>query len=307
MARMMAKEAANANEANRQSRTPLGYDAVRGEVRAVAREQRILLIGFGNMGQALARGWLASGRRPENIRAVDAAASARDAAFASGLRACATVAEACKRFRPQVVVLAVKPNQVAAVLAACAAEEIRSAVYLSIAAGKTLAHLAAGLGAGAAVVRAMPNTPAAIGKGISALVANSAVTRAQRALCGELLEAVGAVTWLDDEKHMDAVTAVSGSGPAYVFLLIECLESAARDVGLPADIAKQLALATVAGAAAYAEVAKEPPAELRRRVTSPGGTTQAALEVLQSERGLADLMRRAVEAAARRSKELAST
>jgi pyrroline-5-carboxylate reductase len=274
----------------------------------VAREQRILLIGYGNMGQALARGWLAAGRPAGTIRAVDASAAARDAAFTSGLRASATVAEGVSGFRPTVVVVAVKPNQVSAVVAECAAAGTGSAVYLSIAAGKTIAQIAAGLGADAAVVRAMPNTPAAIGKGITALVANAAVKPSQRALCGELLAAVGAVTWLTDERHMDAVTAVSGSGPAYVFLLIECLERAGRDLGLDGEVARELALATVAGAAAYAERSAEPPAELRRRVTSPKGTTQAALDVLQAERGgLADLMKRAVAAAAARSKELAST
>jgi len=204
-------------------------------------------------------------------------------------------------------VLAVKPNQLAAVLDECRVRGSRGAVHLSIAAGKTLDRLAAGLGADAALVRAMPNTPAAIGKGITALVANEAVTPEQRALCGELLAAVGAVAWLDDERHMDAVTAVSGSGPAYVFLLVECLERAALDLGLTPALAKQLALATVAGAAAYAESADVSPAELRKRVTSPNGTTQAALDVLMAERGgLAEILKRATEAAARRSRELST-
>jgi pyrroline-5-carboxylate reductase len=162
------------------------------------------------------------------------------------------------------------------------------------------------LGAGAAVVRAMPNTPAAIGRGMTALVANAAVSRGQRALCGQLLAAVGAVAWLDDERHMDAVTAISGSGPAYVFLLIECLERAAVELGLDAKLATQLALATVAGAGEYAARAPEPPAELRRRVTSPNGTTQAALDVLMAEPGLRELLARATAAAAKRSRELSA-
>ena len=152
----------------------------------------------------------------------------------------------------------------------------------------------------------MPNTPAAIGKGMTALVANPAVSGAQRALCGELLAAVGAVAWLDDERHMDAVTAVSGSGPAYVFLLIECLERAAIDLGLDAALAKQLAIATVAGAGEYAAVAGEAAAVLRQRVTSPNGTTQAALDVLMAEPGMRELLARAVRAAAERSRELAT-
>jgi pyrroline-5-carboxylate reductase len=270
----------------------------------VARDTRVLLIGFGNMGQALARGWLARGRAATAIRVVDTASGARSAAAALGLAASERVAPQSAAV-PDVVVIAVKPNQLATALVELA-PGARGSVFLSIAAGKTLAQLEAGLGAGAAVVRAMPNTPAAIGQGISALVANSAVTPAQRALCEELLAAVGATAWLDDEGDMDAVTAVSGSGPAYVFLLIECLERAAVDAGLAPELARRLALATVAGAGAYAAAADEPAAELRRRVTSPGGTTQAALEVLGAEHGLGDLIGRAVRAAAKRSRELSA-
>ena len=270
-------------------------------------QERVLLVGFGNMGQALARGWLAAGRPPASIRIVDTAGPAVAAAAVLGLAASPRVADVDARFHAAVVVLAVKPNQLAAVLEECRARGDRDAVYLSIAAGKTLAQLGAGLGAGAAVVRAMPNTPAAIGKGMTALVANAAATPAQRALCGDLLAAVGSAAWLDDERHMDAVTAISGSGPAYVFLMIECLERAALELGLAPELAKQLALATVAGAAAYAEQADAPPGELRRRVTSPNGTTQAALELLMADRGgLAELLERATDAAARRSRELSS-
>jgi pyrroline-5-carboxylate reductase len=270
-------------------------------------QERVLLIGFGNMGQALARGWLAAGRTPATVHVVETAPAALAAAASLGLGASSAVAQVDTTFRPAVVVLAVKPNQLGAVLAECRARHSRGAVHLSIAAGKTLEALAAGLGADAAVVRAMPNTPAAIGKGMTALVANAGVTSEQRALCGELLAAVGSIAWLDDERHMDAVTAVSGSGPAYVFLLVECLERAALELGLAPALAKQLALATVAGAAAYAERADVPPAELRRRVTSPNGTTQAALEVLMAKPGgLAELLEHATQAAARRSRELST-
>jgi pyrroline-5-carboxylate reductase len=217
------------------------------------------------------------------------------------------VAAALEDFRADVVVLAVKPSQIGSALGECSAAVGATAVWLSIAAGKTIASLAAGLGAKAPVVRAMPNTPAAIGKGMTALVANAAVTAEQRALCTDLMTAVGAVAWLDDERHMDAVTAVSGSGPAYVFLLIECLERAAVDLGLAPELARQLALATVSGAGAYAAVADAGPAELRRRVTSPNGTTQAALEVLMDDdHGLSALLTRAVRAAAARSRELSA-
>lgn len=265
-------------------------------------QQQILLIGFGNMGQALVRGWLAKGRAAATIRVVDPVASSRRAAAELGVSAHESLSQVAA-VRVDVAVLAVKPNQLADVLPACAGLAAAGAVILSIAAGKTLATLTAGLGR-AAVVRAMPNTPTAIGKGITVLVANAAVSAEQRALCTELLNAVGAIAWIDDERHMDAVTAVSGSGPAYVFLLIECLEQAGRELGLEADLARQLALATVAGAGAYAAAADTEPAELRRRVTSPNGTTQAALDVLMAQPGMVDLFSRALRAAADRSREL---
>jgi pyrroline-5-carboxylate reductase len=265
-------------------------------------QQQILLIGFGNMGQALVRGWLAKGRAAATIRVVDPVVSARRAAAELGVVAHESVGEAAAR-RADVAVLAVKPNQLSDVLPVCTGLAASGAVMLSIAAGKTLATLTAGLGR-AAVVRAMPNTPAAIGRGITVLVANPVVSSEQRALCTDLLSAVGAVAWIDDERHMDAVTAVSGSGPAYVFLLIECLEQAGRELGLEAALARQLALATVAGAGAYAAQADAEPAELRRRVTSPKGTTQAALDVLMAQPGMAELISRALRAAAERSREL---
>jgi len=266
-------------------------------------KERIILVGFGNMGQALVRGWLANGRDARSIAIVDAMPAARAVAAQLGVAAAERLAGAARGI--DVVVLAVKPNQLVDVLPQCGALAREGAVVLSIVAGKTMAAIEKGLGEGAAIVRAMPNTPAAIGQGITALVANAAVTRGQRTLCGELLAAVGAVAWLDDERHMDAVTAVSGSGPAYVFLLIECLEHAAVELGLDAALAKQLAVATVAGAGAYAAAAAEPPAELRRRVTSPNGTTQAALDVLMAKQGMRELLLRATESAARRSRELA--
>jgi pyrroline-5-carboxylate reductase len=202
-----------------------------------------------------------------------------------------------------VVVLAVKPDQLAAALARFRPPAEAGAVFLSIVAGKPLALFARLLGP-AAVVRAMPNTPAAIGRAMTVLCSNHAVTEAQRALCQSLLSAVGETAWLADERHMDAVTAVSGSGPAYVFLLIECLTEAGVDVGLDRDLARQLAEVTVAGAGAYANASDEPAAELRRRVTSPGGTTQAALAVLMGDDGLTELIKRAVRAATVRSREL---
>jgi pyrroline-5-carboxylate reductase len=272
----------------------------------VSANTQVLLVGFGNMGQALVRGWLAKGRDAATVRIVDSASAAHAAARDLGVAASVSVVEAARGFRADVIVLAVKPHQLGAVLDDCRANAASGVVFLSIAAGKTIAQLGAGLGAGAAIVRAMPNTPAAVGQGMTALVANGAVTAAQRALCGELLAAVGAVAWLVEERHMDAVTAVSGSGPAYVFLLIECLEQAAVELGLDAPLARQLALATVSGAGAYAAQADIDAAELRRRVTSPNGTTEAALGVLMAEPGLRELLVRAVRAAAERSRALSA-
>jgi len=272
------------------------------------RDTRILLVGFGNMGSALARGWLARGLDPAALRAVDPAERARAAAGALGIAASDSVAAAAEH-APDVVVLAVKPGELAAALERCGALRTRAGdapLYLSIAAGKTLASMLAVLGERAAAVRAMPNTPAAIGQGMTVLVASRAVDSARRALCTELLAAVGEVAWVEDEGAMDAVTAVSGSGPAYVFLLIECLEQAAIDVGLDPELARRLATVTVAGAGAYARAATVPAAELRRQVTSPQGTTAAALEVLLGADGMPGLLRRAVRAATQRSRELAA-
>jgi pyrroline-5-carboxylate reductase len=266
--------------------------------------EQVLLMGFGNMGQALVRGWLAHGRPPGSIRVVDPEPRALAIARELGVAAAASLEGATAGGAPDIVVLAVKPNQLGAALPQVANRSTARTVFLSIAAGKTIASMAAGVGASAAVVRAMPNTPAAIGKGMTALVANAAVTATQKALCTELMSAVGAVAWLDDEAQMDAVTAISGSGPAYVFLLTECLERAGVELGLDAALAKELALATVAGAGAYVAGADAAPAELRRRVTSPNGTTQAALDVLMAQPGLQELLSRAARAAAERSREL---
>ncbi len=177
-------------------------------------------------------------------------------------------------------------------------------MVLSIAAGKPIAAFEQLLGGAPMVVRAMPNTPAAISQGITALVANNRVGAEHRALCERLLSAVGEVVWLDDESLMDAVTAVSGSGPAYVFLLIETLAAAAQNEGLAPELAEKLAIATVAGAGAYAAQSPVDPTRLREQVTSPGGTTQAALERLMGDGGLEALMAEAVRAAAARSREL---
>jgi pyrroline-5-carboxylate reductase len=176
---------------------------------------------------------------------------------------------------------------------------------VSIAAGKTIASFERFLAPGIAVVRAMPNTPAQVGRGVTACVANAATTAAQKAMATELLSAVGEVVWLDREEDMDAVTAVSGSGPAYVFLVAECLAQAGRAAGLSPDLAASLARATVAGAGELLHRSELDAATLRTNVTSPGGTTAAALDVLMAKPGLQDLMTEAVAAAVRRGRELA--
>jgi pyrroline-5-carboxylate reductase len=177
-------------------------------------------------------------------------------------------------------------------------------LVLSVMAGKTLAFLEAAL-PGAAIVRAMPNTPAAIGRGMTVLVPNAKVTSAQRAIATDLISATGKVEWIDDETLMDAVTAVSGSGPAYIFLLAEALASAGIAAGLPKELAEKLARETVAGSGELLYRSPLDPATLRKNVTSPGGTTAAALEILMGPGGFDALLKQAVDAASKRSKDLA--
>jgi pyrroline-5-carboxylate reductase len=263
---------------------------------------RVILVGCGNMGSALLAGWLARGMAPAAIHVVEPDPRRR-AHIAAGV-ACSDDAGGVAHVA-DVIVLAVKPQLLAEVAPAFAHHADAGSLILSIAAGRTLAALARWLGARASIVRAMPNMPAAIGRGISVAVANPIVDGTQRRLAGELLAATGEVAWVEDEALIDAVTAVSGSGPAYVFLLAECLADAGVEVGLPPALAARLARATVAGAGELLARTDEPAAELRRRVTSPGGTTAAALEVLMSADGLAALLGEAVRRAAARAGALA--
>ncbi|WP_119422160.1 pyrroline-5-carboxylate reductase [Desertibaculum subflavum] len=266
---------------------------------------RILLVGCGKMGGAMLDGWLARGMKPEDAVVVEPSQGAAAIARAKGIAVFARSDEVPASFMPDIVLIAVKPQSMAEAAPPLRRFAGTGATYLSIAAGKTIAGFEAALGPGTAIVRAMPNTPAAVGRGITVLCANANVTAAARETCGELLRAVGEVAWVEDEALMDPVTAVSGSGPAYVFLLIEELAAAGVAAGLKPDLAMQLARATVSGAGELARQAAESPTELRKNVTSPGGTTQAALEVLMAPDGLKPLMTRAVAAATRRSRELA--
>ena len=204
-----------------------------------------------------------------------------------------------------VVVLAVKPQIMDAVLPGVKPFMHPSTVFLSVAAGKTIDSFEAGLGRDASVVRTIPNTPAAVGRGITAAYANAHVSPEQKQQCDQLLRAIGAVVWVEGEDLIDVATGVSGSGPAYVFYMAECLAQAGVAAGLPQDIAVKLARETVIGAGELMHQSPLPPAQLRENVTSPNGTTAAALEILRDSGELAALMTRAVDAAANRSRALA--
>lgn len=260
----------------------------------------ILLVGCGKMGGALLAGW-----KRRRVNQPLAVVEPQPVKLPHGVKRYTASEKLPKRSVPAAIVFAVKPQSLPEALPAYRRFADGKAVFLSIAAGKTLRFFARGLGDEAAVVRAMPNTPAAIGRGIAVAVANPQVRPAQRALCAKLLGAVGEVAWVEDEALLDPVTAVSGSGPAYVFLLIECLAEAGVAAGLPAELAMSLARATVSGSGELARLSSEDAAQLRRNVTSPGGTTEAALKILMAEDGLASLMRRAVAAATARSRALA--
>lgn len=264
---------------------------------------RVLLVGCGKMGSAMLNGWLERGIAPAGIVVVEPGRTARDAFAPKGVTVVETADAIDRTFTPDVVVLAVKPQVMEAVAPAYA--KYKDSVFLSIAAGKPIAFFAGLLG-GVAIVRAMPNTPAAVRAGITVCVPNAKVDAARRAACQILLEAVGEVAWTEDESLMDAVTAVSGSGPAYVFLLAEVMAKAGVAAGLPADLATRLARATVSGSGDLLRASADSSEQLRINVTSPGGTTAAALAVLmQDGKGFTELMTDAVAAATRRGKELA--
>jgi pyrroline-5-carboxylate reductase len=266
---------------------------------------RLLLVGCGKMGGAMLGGWLAAGLKPAGTIVVEPAPLAEEAFAARGIAFLAAPDSIPAAFRPDAVVLAVKPQMMDAVIAGYARFADPATLILSIAAGKTIAYFKRHLGAGAAVLRAMPNTPAAIARGITVAAASPEVTPAQRGLADLLLSACGEVAWVEEEGLLDPVTALSGGGPAYVFLLIETLAEAGRKAGLPADLAMRLARVTVSGAGELARLSSEPAEELRRAVTSPKGTTLEALNILMAPDGIQPLFDRAIAAATRRSRELA--
>jgi pyrroline-5-carboxylate reductase len=262
-------------------------------------------IGAGNMATALIEGLLATGVAPGKLWASDTTADKLALLAAKGIHTTtdnAAVVQAC-----DVVILAVKPQVMAAVVSALQAPLAgKSALLISIAAGTTIARLTQWTAPQQAIVRCMPNTPALLQAGASALYANPYVSEAQRTTAFSILQAVGLVCWLEQESQMDAVTALSGSGPAYFFLLLEALQSAGVELGLSAEVARSLALQTAYGAAKLALASDVDAAELRRRVTSPGGTTEAAIRQFESEH-FREIVGRALSKAALRSAELAKS
>jgi len=261
----------------------------------------ILLVGCGRMGSAMLSGWREQGLAPSV--AVDPAPSA-GALAAPDLTVVTDPAAIPDGFAPAAVILSIKPQNAAATLPAYA-RFAPNTVFLSIMAGRTLAGISSSIGASAAIVRAMPNTPAAIRQGVTVACPGPGVSVPQKALCDRLLQAIGKVAWVEDEALLDPVTAVSGSGPAYVFLLAELMEQAAIEQGIPPDLARLLARQTVAGSGALLAASPDDASALRVAVTSPGGTTAAALSVLMNPDAWPIAMSQAINAATRRSRELA--
>jgi pyrroline-5-carboxylate reductase len=262
---------------------------------------KLLLVGCGKMGGAMLDGWLARGLASSDVIVAEPTEALRPKK--PGLKGVAASSEVSEV--PEIVVLAVKPQSMDAVLPDLKRFADKGSVFLSIAAGKTLKYFAGHLGPSAKVVRAMPNTPAAVRQGITVSTASKGVSEAEKKRCHELLEAVGQSLWVDDEGLIDHVTALSGSGPAYVFLLVEAMAAAGAKLGLSPEMAMQLARATVAGSGELLRQSSEPASQLRVNVTSPGGTTAEALKVLMAGDGIQPVFDKALAAASRRSKELA--
>lgn len=263
----------------------------------------LILIGAGNMGGAMLSGWLNSGHRGSDILVIDPGPREALAALMAE-KGAKHLTAAPQGVTAGILFLAVKPQLIDSVVPPLASLVGPQTVVVTVAAGKTLATLERHLGP-AAMIRAMPNTPAMIGRGVTGAFANAQVTAAQKAAVQALLQVSGPVEWVESEAEIDAVTALSGSGPAYVFYLVECMAEAGRKAGLQADLAMRLARETVAGAGELLHRSPDDAATLRRNVTSPGGTTAAALDVLMAETGMQPLFDRAIAAAKTRAGELA--
>lgn len=266
----------------------------------------LLLIGCGNMGRAMAIGWLRAGLSPAHIYIIDPFASSDSVPAALDNHFVTSADKLPDGIRARAVVLAVKPQMMDETLGQVARFVDASTLVVSVAAGVTLKQLEGGIGGQGTYARVMPNTPAAIGEGISGITAGAGILEEDRRLTQELMHAVGETVWIDDEALMDSVTAVSGSGPAYVFHLVECMAAAGVHEGLSEEASMKLARQTLIGAAKLLDMEADVSAsELRERVTSPGGTTAAALDVLmQPNSGLETLMSKAIHAARMRGKDL---
>jgi pyrroline-5-carboxylate reductase len=263
----------------------------------------LVLMGAGKMGGAMLEGWLAGGLDASGLTVLDPHASEGLKLLAAqrGFRLNPALADIEP---PEALALGVKPQMLDVAAEALGALAGPDTLVLSIVAGKTIADLKARAPQASAFVRAMPNLPASVRRGVTGVAAGEGVSEAQRAMTTALLEGVGQVEWVPGEEFIDAVTAVSGSGPAYVFLLVECLAEAGVAAGLPEDVARRLARGTIEGAGELLHRSDLEPATLRQNVTSPGGTTAAALEVLMAENGLKPLIGRAVAAARQRAQDL---
>lgn len=263
----------------------------------------IVLIGCGNMGYALLGGWLK--QFPElNVWVIEPADSLRTRAKDAGAMVAPSLSDLPPKIEPDMVVVAVKPQVIDSVISDCADLNRTGATFVSVAAGVTMERISAKLPGPVSLIRCMPNTPAAIGAGAMAMVAEEGVPPERLALAEKLFTAAGNVTWISDESLMDAVTAISGSGPAYVFYFIEALVSAGENLGLPSQAAHSLALQTLVGASQLAASSRDNLATLREQVTSPGGTTAAALGVLMADNGLMPLLLATTTAARDRGVEL---
>lgn len=265
----------------------------------------IVLAGCGKMGEAMLTGWLEQGLEPGNITIIEPNEQTAEHLIQTyGVTAFAGPELIEDGFQPDFVIFAVKPQMMDVVAPAYARFASPATAFVSIAAGKTVGYFTQILGEEAAIVRAMPNTPAAVRRGITVAYPNARISENQRQTCHQLLQAVGSVEWTDDEGIIDSVTALSGGGPAYVFLLTEVMAEAGRQAGLPDALAEKLARETVSGAGELMRQSNDTPETLRKNVTSPAGTTAEALAVLMADDGFQPLMTRAIAAAKKRSQEL---
>ncbi len=264
----------------------------------------IMLVGCGNMGRAMLGGWLDEGVKPNDVVVIDPSSDNQEKAAKMGCRAFSSPLVVEDNYQPDVIILAVKPQVISDVISSYKKYTDAGALVISIAAGARIHLFEESFGAETAIIRTMPNTPAAIRKGMMVSVGNANVTEQHRKICDMLMQAIGTTAWVDDEALMDAVTGLSGSGPAYVFYMIEAMRNAGVAAGLPEELALLLAKTTVAGAGELAQSSTDEVEQLRINVTSPNGTTAAGLSVLMADDGLTPLMSATVAAATKRSEEL---